>query len=427
MADLPQEFLTRMQEQLGGEFPAFLASFQQPATRGLRVNTLKCGTAAFAERSPFALEPVQWCAEGFYYAEPDRPGKHPYHEAGVYYLQEPSAMAVAALAAVKPGERVLDLCAAPGGKSTALAAALKGSGLLVANEVHPTRAKILSQNIERMGVVNAVVTNEPVDKLAARMAGAFDCVVVDAPCSGEGMFRKDEVAIREWRMEHVAMCAARQREILRSAVEMVRPGGRLVYSTCTFNREENEENVAWLTTEFGLEAVEVRRLWPHKERGEGHFAALLRAPGNASCAALDGAGMTAQEAAVDGWRSFSEEALTIAPQGIEVSFGDHVYLLPTVFPLAGLRVLRAGLHAGEWKKNRFEPSHALALGRTGADARRVCPLDWELAVRFLKGETISCDGEKGWTLVTVDGFSLGWGKWSAGVLKNHYPKGLRWV
>lgn len=424
---LPKEFKHRIKRQLGAEISAFLTAMDEPPVKGLRVNGLKLSAATLQKISPFALEPVPWAEDGFAYTEPDRPGKHPFHEAGLYYLQEPSAMLVASLAAVKPGERVLDLCAAPGGKSTGFAAALAGKGLLVSNEIHPARAKILSQNIERMGIVNAIVTNEPPERLAERFPGGFDCVVVDAPCSGEGMFRKDEGAIAAWSVENVAMCAARQREILRLAVEMVRPGGRLVYSTCTFAEEENEENAAWFAAEFGLFVDQMHRLWPHRQRGEGHFAALFHKPGDHACTELDGTGMGADETITDLWQSFAGETLQTPPEGLLLTFGDHLYSLPCPFPVEGLRVLRPGLHLGEGKKNRFEPSHALALALGAEKFQRCCPLTEEQAVRFLKGETLVCEGEKGWTAATVGDFPLGWGKWSDGMLKNHYPKGLRWV
>ena len=243
---LPEAFVARMKAMLGDACDIFLASYKKERALGLRVNTMKVPAAEFAGQNQalFSLRPVSWCREGFYYDRESRPGRHPYHEAGVYYIQEPSAMAVVALLAPKPGERVLDLCAAPGGKTTHIASRLEGRGLLVSNEIHPARAKILSQNVERMGIGNAVVTNEDSGTLAAFFPEFFDCMVVDAPCSGEGMFRKDEQARNEWSEANVKLCAERQQEILDNAAEMLKPGGRMVYSTCTFAPEEDEAGIS---------------------------------------------------------------------------------------------------------------------------------------------------------------------------------------
>lgn len=275
---LPEAFLQRMEAQLGSEYPAFLESLERPRAVALRFNPMK------GERPvlPFVGAPVPWEPEGFYYAPETRPGLHVYHEAGVYYLQEASAMAPVALLDPKPGERVCDLCAAPGGKTTQIAGRMLGQGFLVCNEINPKRAKILSRNIERMGVANALVTNEHPETLASRFPGFFDRVLVDAPCSGEGMFRKEEAAVTDWSQETVQMCARRQREILDSAARLVRPGGRLVYSTCTFAPEEDEETVAAFLEahpEFAPEPVEAPwfvpgenasyRMWPHKLLGRG--------------------------------------------------------------------------------------------------------------------------------------------------------------
>ena len=282
---LPEAFLDRMKKQLGDDYAAFLESLERPRAVALRFNPLKGEHPAL----PFVEDPVPWEPEGFYYDPEARPGLHPYHEAGVYYLQEASAMAPVTLLDPKPGERICDLCAAPGGKTTQIAGRMMGEGFLLCNEINPKRAKILSRNIERMGVANALVTNEHPATLADRFAGWFDRVLIDAPCSGEGMFRKEEAAVTDWSPETVAMCARRQAEILHSGAQMVRPGGRLVYSTCTFAPEEDEEAVAeFLSThpEFVPECVEAPwfepvensgfRMWPHKLRGEGHFAAVLR-------------------------------------------------------------------------------------------------------------------------------------------------------
>ena len=282
---LPEGFLQRMETQLGEEYPDYLGSLERPRAVALRFNPLKGEMPSL----PFVGEPVPWENQGYYYAPDARPGLHPYHEAGVYYLQEASAMSAVALLDPQPGERVCDLCAAPGGKTTQIAGRMLGEGFLLCNEINPKRAKILSRNIERMAVANSLVTNEHPARLAEKYPGFFDRVLIDAPCSGEGMFRKEEAAVTDWSEETVAMCARRQAEILHSGAMLLKPGGRLVYSTCTFAPEENElciETFLQSHPEFSWEAVDAPwftpvgtgafRLWPHKLLGEGHFVAVLR-------------------------------------------------------------------------------------------------------------------------------------------------------
>ncbi len=455
--NLPQDFIRRMQEQLGGECEAFLQSYERDSFGGMRVNTLKIEYDDFIKQMPFALTPVPWCKTGFYYEKEERPGKHPYHEMGLYYIQEPSAMAVAELATVKPGERVLDLCAAPGGKSTQLAAAMQGEGLLVSNEIHPARCKILSQNIERMGIRNAVVTNETPQKLALHFMNYFDCIVVDAPCSGEGMFRKDEEAVNQWSLDNVEMCAQRQDEILDEAVKMLASGGRIVYSTCTFAPAEDEACIKRFLEKYpnfkvikgdayegfdegnplwagGDERVrDTHRLWPHKINGEGHFAALLvhtgeKIPASQMTGKKKKANKTADKEKEQLYADFIKEVLKEEPVGEKIYFGDSLYVLQEEINLKGLKVLRPGLHVGTFEKKRFEPSHSLALTLSLADVTR----SYELSVsdhsaeKYIRGESIPVETTgKGWTLVCIDGYSAGWGKVNNGVLKNHYPKGLR--
>lgn len=437
----PNGFEARMKRLLGEEYEQFIASYDRPRNVGLRLNPLKTENPP---QLPFVLSPVPWAENGYYYDPEQRPGLHPWHEAGLYYLQEPSAMAPAQLLDPRPGERVLDLCAAPGGKTTQLAALMQNEGLLICNEINPKRAQILSRNIERMGISCAVVLNEHPARLAERFGGFFDKILVDAPCSGEGMFRKEEAAVTDWSEETVQMCANRQREILHSAAQMLRPGGRLVYSTCTFSPEENEGSIAALLAQhsgFEIEKTDCPyfspgrpdradgnaalaytfRLWPHKLAGEGHFAAVLRKK--------DGtAGEQVCQSAVklpNEWQSFAAQCGIRLPQGVPVLFGDTLYLAPEGTPvLRGLRVLRPGLELGKLCKGRFEPSHALALHqKTAAQELDLAP-DSEELTRYLHGETLPC-GQNGWTLVKAGGLSLGWGKASGGTLKNHYPKGLR--
>ena len=448
---LPQEFQEKMKRLLGNEYETFLETYEREPFKALRVNTLKISAEEFQSISPFSLRPVPWCPSGFFYDRGEWPGKHPWHEAGVYYIQEPSAMAVAELAAPEPGERVLDLCAAPGGKTTHLAALMEGQGLLVSNEIHPARAKILSANVERMGISHGVVTNETAERLSERFPGFFDRIVVDAPCSGEGMFRKEEQALIQWSPENVRHCRVRQQAILSEAAKMLRPGGTLVYSTCTFAPEENEGSVsAFLDShpDFSVKAVpayagfgpgrpewsESRadtagtfRLWPHRLDGEGHYVAVLRKEGGNTGPEAPFQEPAADRRVIGLYEAFAAENLCRKPEGVPVLFGDQLYLLPCTLPLKGLKVLRAGLHAGTVKKDRFEPSHALALSLKAEDALRCVSLEsgGEKVLSWVRGETLAKEGEKGWTLVLADGFSLGWGKQSGGTLKNHYPKGLR--
>ncbi len=426
---LPQEFTERIQAQLGPEYEAFAASLDRPRAVALRCNPLK-GAAEL----PFALRPVPWEPEGYYYDPQERPGLHPYHEAGVYYLQEASAMSAVALLDPQPGEAVCDLCAAPGGKSTQIAGRMGGEGFLLCNEINPKRAKILSRNIERMGVANALVTGEHPQRLAEKYAAVFDRVLVDAPCSGEGMFRKEEAAVTDWSPETVQMCARRQAEILQSAAALLRPGGRLVYSTCTFSEEENEQTVRaflQLHPEFAPEPVAAPwftpagegqyRLWPHKLLGEGHFVAVLRkASGEAgSLSPCQGQKLPRQ------WLEFADRLGIRLPEGKAVQFGSSLFWAPAAMPdIRGVRVLRPGLELGEVKKDRFEPAHALALWLKSAAVMQELPPDSAVLSDYMHGLTVPSP-EHSWCLVTVGGFSLGWGKGDGKVLKNHYPKGLR--
>ncbi|WP_135554246.1 RsmB/NOP family class I SAM-dependent RNA methyltransferase [Paenibacillus cymbidii] len=486
---LPLVFVDRMKALLGAEYEAFEASYDAPRLYGLRVNKLKIGAAAFERLSPFALSSVPWAEEGFYYAEGERPGKHPYYHAGIYYIQEPSAMLPVELLDVSPGDRVLDLCAAPGGKSTQIAAKLAGEGVLVVNDNSRERVKALVKNIEIAGVRGAVVLNEEPEKLVRAFAGYFDKILIDAPCSGEGMFRKDEDMARQWERHSIERCSAMQRDILRHAAAMVAPGGTLVYSTCTFAPEENEGTIAQFLREhddFALQPVPLRhgfapgrpewlargdgeaadaaasavagavRLWPHRVNGEGHFAAVLRrsreaARPPAAAIALPAARGSARQGKPsarggDGlpdlapWLRFAAEQLTAPPAGKPVAFAEHLYLAPEGLPaLDGIRVVRPGLYVGSLHRSRFEPAHALALALRAEEAKRRLELraDEPAALRYLKGETLQVEAErlttsgdtlaKGYCLVCIDGFPVGWGKWLDGMLKNDYPPGWRWT
>ncbi len=457
---LPPDYLARMARLLGAEYPAFRAVYDHPAQSGLRVNTLKVTPEQFTAISPFALEPTGLAPEAFLISDEDRPGVHPYHAAGLYYLQDPSAMAVVPLLDPQPGERILDLAAAPGGKATHIAARLAGRGLLVANEVHPKRAWDLAGNLERWGVRNAMILNEEPERLAERLPGYFDRVLLDAPCSGEGLFRKTPAARAEWSGALVEGCARRQDALLAQAHRLVRPGGILVYSTCTFAPEEDEAVIArfladhpdyelvatadlpgltpgrpeWAPDTQGNALCNAKRLWPHIGPGEGHFIAVLRNSGGPETKFVDGrhrahAPADAAHAATAYYREFCDAHLTGAPGADRLKLeGAYLYALPEgAPPLDGLRVIHPGWWLGVVKTGRFEPSHALALGLTPAEARQsrdLTPDDPRLAA-YLRGEGFRDPGAPGWTLVTVGGYPVGWGKRVNDMLKSHLPKGLR--
>ena len=427
---LPEAFLIRMKAQLGAEYEDFLKSLERPRAVALRFNPLKGDAPAL----PFVGENVPWEPAGYYYDPESRPGLHVYHEAGVYYLQEASAMAPVALLDPQPGEKVCDLCAAPGGKTTQIAGRMGGEGFLLCNEINPKRARILSRNIERMAVANALVTNEHPANLAKKYPAFFDRVLVDAPCSGEGMFRKEEAAVTDWSQETVEMCARRQGEILHSAAQLVRPGGRLVYSTCTFAPEEDEGAVAAFLNahpEFEPETLDApwfvpgengsHRMWPHKLLGEGHFAAVFRKKEGEEPEIPECKG----EKLPKEWNDFAKTIGAALPEGKAVLFGQNLFWAPVQMPdIQKLKVLRPGLELGEVKKGRFEPAHALALWLKDCKNIQRYGADSEEMREYIHGNVVPSD-KKGWCLVCADDYSIGWGKGDGRVLKNHYPKGLR--
>ncbi|WP_127588637.1 RsmB/NOP family class I SAM-dependent RNA methyltransferase [Paenibacillus koleovorans] len=527
---LPSSFIDKMKQLLQDEYPDFLASYAEERAVGLRRNPLKLSESAFEERIPFALKSVPWAGEGYYLQEPDRPGKHPYYHAGLYYIQEPSAMSPVELLDVRPGERVLDLCGAPGGKSTQIAGKLQGQGYVVANDNHPDRVKAMVKNLELFGVTNAVVLNELPERLADRFGDHFDKILVDAPCSGEGMFRKEPEMAKDWSPDTVLKYAGMQREIIASAAKMLRPGGRLVYSTCTFSPEENEGTIAHFLAghpDFRVVPMETRdgfapgkpewlhadgeweslrgtvRLWPHRLRGEGHYVAVLERvddgeseshtgisvmpsavlsderrsakpdrlrkhdkpdkggkpgktgkpgkPGKAGHASQPAGGSFSSGSAVgltSGVDAFWHEQMAETPLsvwgGTLKAKGEYVYFVPFGLPaLDGLRVVRGGWFVGSMRNGRFEPSQALAMGLKAHQSVRAVRLSsqaevQEDAIRYLKGETLHLPEAalwratpdtpaRGYTLVCLDDFPLGWGKWQDGMLKNEYPPGWRWT
>lgn len=430
MNQLPQAFVQRMTALLQDEAAAFLHSYDEPYWRGLRLNPMKRIDPALV---PGLMESVPWEPSGYYLDMASNAGALPLHEAGAYYLQEPSAMLPAAVLNPQPGEAVLDLCAAPGGKSTQLALRMKGHGLLVCNEPVPKRAQILSRNVERMGVPNALVVSSLPAPLAKRWPGGFDAIQVDAPCSGEGMFRRHPETRDEWTADAPAGCARRQAEILDCAAELLRPGGRLVYSTCTLNSEENENTIRAFCQrhkDFAPEAFHLPgadaptgmlTCYPHRMKGEGHFVALLRRQGNGDAhLPKDGSLPKPDKAAITAIQAFAPDA----PMPTAV-LGDTLVHLPGCPDVRGLRVLRAGLHLGSLRGKLFLPDHAWAMCFTPPQMPCV-PLTEEQAQRYQAGETIPIEEPlRGYVLPTLHGLPLGWGKISDGIMKNHYPKGLR--
>jgi len=478
---IPEEFLDKMKEQLPNDFDKFLASYDEEHNRGMRCNTLKLTPGEFEKICPYELEHVEWIPNGYYSKEDEQPAKHPYYYAGLYYIQEPSAMTPAFALHVNPGDRVLDLCAAPGGKTTELGAKLKGKGVLVCNDISNSRAKALLKNVELFGIRNALVTSEAPDKLADRFEEYFDKILVDAPCSGEGMFRKSHAIVKNWQQYGVEYYAKLQREILPSAIKMLKPGGLMVYSTCTFSTEEDEGTLEFILTNYpemellpviDFEAAQFKgftkgfgaydraaRIYPHRVKGEGHFVALLRKK-----SIMDDASFAADSAdyikAADNSESYfegsvfknsyplqlrkkykavSDEAFDffeklgfeINPSMLEVR-EDRIYMLPTSdLPLRGLRILRTGLLMGEMKKGRFEPSQALASALKSSEYDNVLnlPVNDDRVKRYLKCESIDTEDSEnvkdGYCLVAVDGYPLGWGKAQRGSIKNKYLPGWR--
>ena len=483
---LPDAFTEEMKRHLGGEYSAWLESFHQGETenfRGLRVNTLKTAPEDFVRRSPFRLRPVPWTENGFYIESGERASRHPYYAAGLYYLQEPSAMTPAAVLPVEKGDRVLDLCAAPGGKATELAAKLQGTGLLAANDISNSRAKALLKNLELWGAGNILVASESPERLCSYFEGYFDKILVDAPCSGEGMFRKEPSMVRDWEEKGPSFYAGLQREIVSQAARLLRPGGLLLYSTCTFSVKENEETVlsllrmepgfrvlplplpegeekpdfapgrpdlvsgdvpgGALTEEEKRQLSLAARLYPHRIGGEGHFTALLQKKGTETekrspakekgRRKKDGSGKALPEC----WTEFAKTLKRPLDESRIRLYEDRLYLLPEELVrqnIRGLRFLRTGLYLGEIKGKRFEPSQALAMWLRKEEAALSVdfPAEDGRVIRYLKGETLDVEDlslppkASGWVLVCVDGFPLGWAKLSGGMLKNKYYPGWRW-
>lgn len=418
---LPGAFKELMHAQFPDASSLLRAIEQEPPYVGLRINTAK------QRELPWETSPVPWEKNGRLLMQGIRPGLDPLHAAGAYYMQEPSAMSAVPALDVRPGMRVLDLCAAPGGKSGQIADALGGEGLLLANEIESRRSQVLAQNLERLGVRCALVCNESPERLAARFPAYFDRILVDAPCSGEGMFRRDPATRNAWTSAAPAACARRQRAILRTAAEMLRPGGKLVYSTCTFNRQENEHVVESFLSEHPQYRLEhSHRIFPHLEPGEGHFVACLVHTG-AEDASRPLPPLPGDEALRPAWRSFAEANLRQYEDVPLLRLGEWLCTPPPLCPAVnGLRVVRLGVQLARIALHRLEPAHALAMAICPRQARRQLSLTHEQAMAYLHGQSIPAPNTPaGWTLALYEGLALGWGKVSDGQLKNRLPKGLR--
>lgn len=421
MRSYPEAFLSRMQEQLGAEFPAFRSALDEPPKKALRINTIKTDREALSALLNLPLPALDENPDGAALPLDFNPNATPLHAAGLFYMQEATAQAPVAAFALPDAPVVLDLCAAPGGKSAQLAAKAQG-GVLFSNEIVPSRAEVLAGNLERMGVTNAIVTNAEPTSLCERLQGRCDAVLVDAPCAGESMFRKDEQAVRDWSIEHVETCAARQRAILEDAQKAVKPGGTLVYSTCSFSPQENEETVkAFLDRHTDFSLVQMKRFYPHTSAGEGQFLAVLVREGTRVPSAFS----IGKSDKVPAFDAFSD-AVRLPDGQMKLLKDGRVLLLPPMpFAFEGVKTVRAGLLLGEVKGSRFEPAHALCMAGRDTPFYQRCELSFDEAMRYLKGETLMKDAEKGYGAATYMGHALGLYKASDGMLKNHYPKGLR--
>ncbi len=435
----PEVFIDRMRKTLGDDYEAFEQSFDEPVFTGLRVNTEKISVSDFLELFPYPLKPIPWTKDGFYYNIEDPVTKHPYYHAGLYYIQEPSAMAPVNILEPSRGDVCIDLCAAPGGKSMQIAAAIGESGILVSNDINDSRIKAIVRNVEKYGLRNVVVINEAPSRIASRMGNCFDAVLVDAPCSGEGMFKKDRKAVKSWETFGPEECQVIQREIIDNLNRLTKPNSKIVYSTCTFSQMENEEQIKHLISDYNcfiekpilVPSISVdghmAHIWPHLHKGEGHFISSLWTDGT-----LEGVDLEEYESNDPHplLKDFiASHFKTKALNGHFTTEKDRIYLKPNKkLPLGGIRVVREGLLVGELKKERFTPSQALALYLKKSDFEPIVdlPSDSINAIKYLKGETIHLNiTTEGVHLVCTDGFPIGWAKINRGTLKNMYPVSWR--
>ena len=457
--NLPVAFVEKMKFLLGEEFDNYIKCYDDKRLYGLRVNTKKISVEEFKKICPFDIEPIPWIENGFYYdGEHVQAAKHPYYFAGLYYLQEPSAMTPANRLPIEPGDKVLDVCAAPGGKATELGAKLNGTGVLMANDISNSRAKGLLKNIEVFGIGNVLVLSEEPGKLESYFPEYFDKILIDAPCSGEGMFRKDKKMVKAWEEHGPEFFAKIQRSIVTQAERMLKPGGMILYSTCTFDPEENEGTIEYLKEQypefiikdiipyegFACGKPEVTkskdetftktvRIWPHKMNGEGHFLALLQKGEKTEPVERSVNKKTVKKVPDEITDFFKNVDWKMDWNRLEI-YSEKVYYMPEGVPnTKGIRFLRTGLYLGDLKKNRFEPSQSLAMCLKKEEYKNCVNItvDDERIIKYLKGETIDVDDlvspkDKGWFLVLVDGYPLGWGKLANGTLKNKYLPGWRW-
>ena len=436
----PEKFLFEIKDILKDEYDAFLDAMEKESAHAMRLNPLRENALACAH-SFMRGDSVAWEEMGKYALPGARPGASLAHAAGAFYMQDPSAMSPVAVLDPKPFEKILDLCAAPGGKSGQIAGRMMGKGFLLSNEIEFSRARILLGNIERLGFKNTAITSSDSLSLSKALPGFFDAVLVDAPCSGEGMFRRDADAVNEWSENSPLGCAERQAEILDNAGKLVRVDGRMVYSTCTFNRSENERTIeAFLDRhpefekgEFTLPGVGASvngciRLWPHRIDGEGHFAALLIKTGGKDARYQPNSESKGAKAVMD---ILKKDALACEMEGILRLEGDQLSLIPEDAPDIkllsgkGVRLLRCGLPLCKVGKGFVVPDHALAMAMSKDHAKRTFDMEEKAAALFMEGEEIKRESEKGWTLMTYKNMPLGWGKASGDAIKNHLPKGLR--
>jgi NOL1/NOP2/sun family putative RNA methylase len=436
---LPESFLERMKIQLASDYNAFLEAYDKETVRGIRVNTLKISVEDFKKISPFKLRPVPWTEDGFYIESHEKPGVHPYYYAGLYYIQEPSAMLPAVMLKPSEDDVVLDLCAAPGGKSMQMAAMMKNQGLLIANDISSNRLRAVIRNAELLGVKNLIILNDYQSKIGPSLKNQVSKLLLDAPCSGEGMFKKHDDAVNAYKDYDINACEKMQIEIVDDILQVVGQDGEIVYSTCTFNETENEDMIKYMMSKrafTGIEQAEEHgfihgkdmefalRVYPHLVEGEGHFAAKLKVTEGTRSPLKSLKNNQPPEVL----KLFMDENLVKPIQGHFKVIKDKVFLLPPYqLKLKGVKLVKEGWLLGTIKKNRFEPSHAFALGLKKTEVKRVIDLaiDDVNVEKYLKCETLSCAGEKGFNIVCVSGYPLGWGKWNQGKLKNLYPAAWR--
>lgn len=455
---LPLKYLESMKELLKEDYDAYLESFHDNRLYGLRINTLKISPEEFLKISPFDLKPIPWIENGFYFSESDKPAKHPYYFAGLYYIQEPSAMTPANVLPVEEGDVVFDMCAAPGGKSTELGAKLNHTGLLITNDISNSRAKALLKNVEVFGIPNLCVLSEDPKKIAGRFTSFFDKILIDAPCSGEGMFRKDNKLIKSWEKNGPEFYSRIQQDIILLGADMLKPGGKMLYSTCTFSKMEDEETIRHLLKnrpemhlidikeysgfskgiidneeDIRLQLDKTVRIFPHKMQGEGHFLALLEKSADAVSEYHAKRRPSNAKLPAELTEFLSHLRLPLKKEDLFIRDNKVYAVSPDMPEESGMRIMRNGLLLGEVKKNRFEPSQALAmvLKISEYDKTISLPVEDERVVKYLKGETIDLEDyaetiTEGWNLFCVDGYPLGWGKFHGSSLKNKYLAGWRW-